>query len=540
MWSGAEIGILKDCPTDYNRQASIGFTIFMTTMLAFCSGSYAGWYFGQTYATAFIFGGVWAALIFSIDRSMVITLKKDPDAIKQKFWLPFSSRAVLAVLVAFIISIPLELLIFQEEIQANMLFFKEKQTNRLLAMTDMNSNLATSQKQHKIDSIEAARIESLLSLDEPRNNSIYTALKSDHSQRLNEYTRLTDAARKARANSVVSWARIPVVDGYKDMNTAQAYVYRRYKQVSDARRAELRRFDLQGLRQALADKNDFLKRWREENEKNKKKADSNKEKTAARVEAALKNRDDKKHLQDSLTKDSKGFITRFMVLEDLASFKNQKDNPSAVTVFWFLWLIRVLFFVIEVLPTIAKIATPVGAYDIAISAKEKDIEQDLLARTDDYLAEQKSLRTIEHDAVQTQLQDRIEIESELHKLLLTEIAAAQEEVARQKLDAFKREHLLNKGSEHSVVGGSWHQENITENVEYFFRDGALGPLQQLFILNEGALTTGTWEYTANQTGLELVLQGNQLNYFIARLTRDRLTLLKEGGTEVLAFSKLNA
>jgi len=35
LLSGAEINILKDCPTDYNRQAGIGFTIFMTTLLAF-------------------------------------------------------------------------------------------------------------------------------------------------------------------------------------------------------------------------------------------------------------------------------------------------------------------------------------------------------------------------------------------------------------------------------------------------------------------------------------------------------------------------
>lgn len=35
LLSGAEISILKECPTDYNRQAGIGFTIFMTTLLAF-------------------------------------------------------------------------------------------------------------------------------------------------------------------------------------------------------------------------------------------------------------------------------------------------------------------------------------------------------------------------------------------------------------------------------------------------------------------------------------------------------------------------
>lgn len=47
LFSGAEINILKDCPTDYNRQAGIGFTIFMTTLFAMFAGGYAGWYFSK-------------------------------------------------------------------------------------------------------------------------------------------------------------------------------------------------------------------------------------------------------------------------------------------------------------------------------------------------------------------------------------------------------------------------------------------------------------------------------------------------------------
>jgi hypothetical protein len=92
LLSGAEISILKDCPTDYNRQAGIGFTIFMTTLLAFFSGSYAGYYFGESYLSAVIFGIIWASLIFSIDRSMVVTLKKDPTKEKQNFGRLFIKR----------------------------------------------------------------------------------------------------------------------------------------------------------------------------------------------------------------------------------------------------------------------------------------------------------------------------------------------------------------------------------------------------------------------------------------------------------------
>ena len=83
LFSGAEISLLKECPTDFNRQASIGFTIFMTCLLAGLSGGFAAWRFtidtpGQdgNWIASIIFGLVWGMLVFSIDRSMVVTLKK--------------------------------------------------------------------------------------------------------------------------------------------------------------------------------------------------------------------------------------------------------------------------------------------------------------------------------------------------------------------------------------------------------------------------------------------------------------------------------
>ena len=91
FWSlaGSEISILKKCPTDYNRHASIGFTIFMTTVFAAFAGSIAGYSVSKTSMTiAIIFGAIWGLLVFSIDRSMVVSIKKDPTSPKKSFW-PF-------------------------------------------------------------------------------------------------------------------------------------------------------------------------------------------------------------------------------------------------------------------------------------------------------------------------------------------------------------------------------------------------------------------------------------------------------------------
>src|SRR5690625_7196930 len=56
-------------------------------------------------------------------------------------------------------------------------------------------------------------------------------------------------------------------------------------------------------------------------------------------------------------------------------------DPEGATIFFLLWLIRILFFTIEILPTVAKIATPLGAYDWAIYRKEEDIRKDLEQKT---------------------------------------------------------------------------------------------------------------------------------------------------------------
>lgn len=51
------------------------------------------------------------------------------------------------------------------------------------------------------------------------------------------------------------------------------------------------------------------------------------------------------------------------------------------TEWYFLWLIRLLFFIIELLPTVVKIVMPIGAYDRMIYAEEKDMKKYLESST---------------------------------------------------------------------------------------------------------------------------------------------------------------
>jgi hypothetical protein len=445
LLSGAEISILKDCPTDYNRQAGIGFTIFMTTLLAFFSGSYAGYYFGESYLSAVIFGIIWASLIFSIDRSMVVTLKKDPTKEKQNFWAAFLSRCVLAILIAFIISIPLELLIFKENIDLHMDKYKLDQVYAIQQASKRNEAIAEKKGVLIGDSLSKLEINNELAVGEPKNDPQYDLLKTNIANKQADLDRRQTNLNTAKNNENISRSKVPSVynnftESFEmDRSSSQ---YRSYQSDVTARRKaqqDFNSFNWDELNELIAEKQDRIDKWAEKLKAESDRIDSDIKDTKGKIKEGLAISDSISDGFGDEIAGKKGFVLRFMVLENLAT-PNNPELPEGTTIFMLLWLIRILFFTIEILPTIAKIATPIGAYDRAIYSKEKDLELELQERTSEYLKQQKTLRDIEYEAEEEQLKERTQIENNLHKELLTEIANVQNKVARQKIEEFKNKN----------------------------------------------------------------------------------------------------
>lgn len=445
LLSGAEISILKDCPTDYNRQAGIGFTIFMTTLLALISGSYAGYYFGESYLSAAIFGTIWASLIFSIDRSMVVTLKKDPTKEKQDFWPAFLSRAVLAILIAFIISIPLELLIFKENIDLHMDKYKLDQVYYVQQASRRNEAISDKQRILSNDSLVLGKVETQLSQGEPQGDLEYDRLKSDIQSKQNEYDALLSNLNIARTEANNAYNSVPTYYDYsnetnvKNRESQQWRTYENKLALRNQAQGNLNKYDKKGLDDLKKQRQDYITNWITDLKIEQKRVNQNIIQTSTSINKGLAIADTSKNEFQHKIQDKKGFVLRFMVLENLAT-PNNSEIPEGATILMLLWLIRILFFTIEILPTIAKIATPIGAYDRAIYRKEKDLELELEERTSEYLKQQKALRDIEYRAEQDQTKERTEIENSLHKELLNEIATAQNKIARQKIDEFKKKH----------------------------------------------------------------------------------------------------
>jgi hypothetical protein len=97
--------------------------IFFTGLLAAIAASYALFTIFDSWIIASIFGLIWGAMIFNLDRYIVSSMKKEENFGKElKMALP---RLFLALLIAVVISKPLELKIFEKEIGTELVSINE-------------------------------------------------------------------------------------------------------------------------------------------------------------------------------------------------------------------------------------------------------------------------------------------------------------------------------------------------------------------------------------------------------------------------------
>jgi hypothetical protein len=130
--SGAYPDLLKKCPSESDKYIGIGGTVLFTGIFAFISGGYATYTVFQSWWLFLFFGLLWGAMIFNLDRYIVSSLRKENKFGKElKMAVP---RIILAVILALVISKPLELKIFEPEIKGELVIleqqlFKEQEEN---------------------------------------------------------------------------------------------------------------------------------------------------------------------------------------------------------------------------------------------------------------------------------------------------------------------------------------------------------------------------------------------------------------------------
>ena len=170
--AGADDTILEKCSkSEHIKYAGIGATVLFTGLLAAISGGYALYTVFDSVLLALIFGLFWGAVIFNLDRFIVSTLRKEG-----KFWkelLLVTPRILLALVLAVVISKPLELKIFDKEIQA---ILKEKQ-----AELAIQHKALVGKQFAEVDSIktEIAGIQLGVAAKLQERNKLYDALAAE-------------------------------------------------------------------------------------------------------------------------------------------------------------------------------------------------------------------------------------------------------------------------------------------------------------------------------------------------------------------------
>jgi hypothetical protein len=128
--SGANKEILErpECAIDYPKFIGIGVTVFFSAILAALSAGYAFYLTFQSLVLSYLLGALWGLIIFMLDRFIVSTFKRKvipptPSLIERLRLrsdeiLRALPRIVLAIMVSALIVVPIELRLFEKELNA--------------------------------------------------------------------------------------------------------------------------------------------------------------------------------------------------------------------------------------------------------------------------------------------------------------------------------------------------------------------------------------------------------------------------------------
>jgi hypothetical protein len=118
--SGVDRPLINTCSDgEQNKYVGIGATVFFTAAMAFIAASYALYTVFDNPYLAIGFGVIWGLLIFNLDRFIVSTMRKSNGFMNE--FLQALPRIALAIIIAIVIAKPLELKIFEKEINTVLL-----------------------------------------------------------------------------------------------------------------------------------------------------------------------------------------------------------------------------------------------------------------------------------------------------------------------------------------------------------------------------------------------------------------------------------
>lgn len=437
LWTCAGVNkqVLRQCPADYAKYAGIGGTILFTALMAMFSGGYALTYvFGNPWI-GLLFGCFWGLLIFNLDRFIVNTMYSDGKHTiswdELKSGLP---RIIMAIFLGIVISYPLELKLFDDEIQVKI---DELKGDRLREFVEID--------QARLDSLEsvvAALRENPTSLHASQiiggNDQLNTL--SQQRKDANAHFQAEQQAINS-LTSTINHLKATNEEGRNDKDISAKSQERTNHQVKRNQfRSQINTLDAQMA--ALSPQIAELI--------NKQTADQTS--VIARKEQEIKSLQLKIQKADSiyrktLDKNFNGLQAQMLAFNEMKNTKLEGELFSSTQVA--AWLIMILFIIIETAPTFFKMMMEDGPYDDMLRAEKHRIS----------VMADKSISDL-NDEVNTAVristmrnEKRLEAETIANQDILEKIARAQAELLETAIAGWKERELekIRQNPENYVV-----------------------------------------------------------------------------------------
>jgi len=391
MWycAGANKEIIRRCPNEHAKYFGIGGTILFTALMATLSGGYAFYTAFDNATIAICFGLFWGAMIFNLDRFIVNTMFSDGEAsISLKELIGGLPRLIIAIFLGIVISYPLELKLFEDEINARIEKLKVEN------LKDYNSILATTFSQIGSKNVQIKELESKKD-----------KLQNEINQAKVEWESINKVAKKGtkkdeKGNLVPYIYYVWPEEYYRKKDDFDAIKHRNGIDIEDCR--------------------------------NQIKSIQNKINSDEKVKEGYESSHNKENiaLNDLSTR-----------MEAFGKLKEEKSSIRISSLF-----IMLLLIIIEIAPVLFKMMMTSGDYEVIQNAERNDIKVTELVRISEKndWANTEITKLIE-DNKKKIIEKQNELNAELntnHELLLA-IAKAQAEIAHLAINQWKEQEKKN-------------------------------------------------------------------------------------------------
>ena len=577
LCSGADREIINEYPTEWNKFAGIGATIFLTACLALLSGAYAMHFVFENGFVSVLFGIFWAIVIFNLDRYIVLSLRKEkiptstdiqrePDSNKKEelkternrlLWhqtLMASPRFVIALIIAVTVSKPIELRLFQNRIDKeleNTVKIEDEKFDKeeVKRNTELNNQLASLNKQEQDDKLAVFSNNPIYQDAKTKIPNLETNIKGKEqqiasNQKIIDANQYQETRYRITTNPVTNEVtRTPYIVLLPNA-TARAKI-----EENKTLGSERQKF-LSELAEQKKKQNDVETSLSEQATAISDKYKSAKDNVSQQIENLNKTYIERKTAWINANKRSADLPARLEALGNISSFGN--------SIWWASFVITLLFISLETAPVVVKLLTKRGPYDERLDAIEYQAYIEESKKIDTLNREINEYMKLANDAAKLSgslrldaEKDKLDIELKNNKELLNKLADYQKELAEIYAEAWFQEEkakalqqvkgLYQQANQPKIQpkleDTLWRQKGAADTIEYYFRNGSLTD-NELRYFENNQMNIGKWIFNNNKDEIAIDLLNNKVEYVIAEIKDTTLKLKDKATNDILEFEKV--